>query len=118
MQHVCKTFSFTHLPSAGLAVPLPAETAAAQFAILQPALLPLLHAWLNPKGSRGWHNDDGAIANAEALCAVLSLYRFLLLRESALGSNLTGGKTGRGIYWRAVHTCEIVADYACPTPPA
>ena len=74
--------------------------------MLRPALLPLLHAWLDPDGSRGWRDDDGTIANAEALCAVLSLYRFLLLRESALGSNLTGAG--------AIGSCELFSSYGCP----
>ena len=78
-------------PWAGAALgPQAAEAQAAEWAVLRPALLRQVRAWVDPKGARGWRDDDGAVADSEALTAVLSLYRFLLLRESAMASNLTG----------------------------
>lgn len=79
------------MPLAGAALEAQAaEDKAAEWAVLRPALMRQVRAWLDPGGARGWHDDDGAVADSEALTAVLSLYRFLLLRESAMGSDYTG----------------------------
>lgn len=51
-----------------------------QWQELEPALLPLIRAWLEPHGSHGWHEPAGVLRNAEPICAALNLLKLLLLR--------------------------------------
>lgn len=47
---------------------------------LEPALLPLIRAWLEPHGSQGWRVPSGVLRCAEPICAALNLFKLLLLR--------------------------------------
>lgn len=71
------------------AVPEP-KALGPRWAQLEPALMPLIHAWLAPHGSYGWRDSLGALHNAEPICAALNLYMLLFLRAAKIPGFMPG----------------------------
>ncbi|CAL8468738.1 g8278 [Coccomyxa elongata] len=81
------------LPQEGAVSRSGGAEAVQQWHELEPALLPLIRAWLEPHGSQGWRGPSGVLRYAEPICAALNLFKLLLLR--ARHSNCVPGVTER-----------------------
>jgi len=79
------------------------EAGSGEWAALRPRLLPAALAWLDPDGQHGWGSRSGQgpgaglAAAADPAAAAANLVLFLLVREAAGGSDLTGVRSAAAL---------------------